>query len=197
MSGISDQYDNLVKLSHVEERNLTPTLLSKANKYQKLLQFNEAWNQNTRASQKQICDEIGVSVSTMNRLRKDLGVTSPYRYTVSTKSEAQKEKEKYKRIVYTAVKDGKIDEDAKTDLFDRINKSLNKDVKEEVLKLKQGTGTAATSTRRHVQTSRPKKPEMRGGTLEELNNQAPDVDYIPPRPSMDELLKKAHQKLVS
>ena len=88
---------------------------------------------------------IGTSVSTLERIRYDLGVPSPYRYEKSIKSEAQKEKEKLKRIVYSALKSGEIDETRKTELYSRINSDLNADVKHEVRQLKAETKTITKS----------------------------------------------------
>ena len=132
MSNLNEEIDYLVKLSQVTEKNLTPDLFSKSEKYRTLLRFSEARRLNPHASQSQLCKSIGTSPSTMERIRKDLNVTSPYRYSVPVKSDLQKEKDKYKRAVHESFKKGTISEDRKLELYEKINSTFDKQVKDEV-----------------------------------------------------------------
>ena len=94
MTTPNEEIDYIAKLSQVLEKNLTPELFTKSEKYRTLLRFSEARRQNPSATQSQICKSIGTSTSTIERIRTDLHISSPYRYSVSVKSDLQKEKEK-------------------------------------------------------------------------------------------------------
>ncbi len=127
---------NYLTMSQVNSKNVSPEFFLKFSKHRTMLQFELERAKNPKGSQKEICDAIGVSVSTFNRIRKDLKLPSPFRYSSSDKSEAARERDKYKRIVYDAFKSGKINEATKTELYRRINSNLDSEVKDEVMKLK-------------------------------------------------------------
>ncbi len=153
MSKISEL--DIVKLSEFDQSKIT-SLLSNSRKLRTILQFNEVAGNNRHATQTQICGEVGVSVATINRMRKELNVRSPYRNSVPTKTEAQREKDKYRRIVNTAYRSGEINESKKSSLYSKINSNLVKGVKDEILNLKL-TPQSNTSAK-----------SLRGGTLEEM-----------------------------
>lgn len=151
---------DIVKLSEFDASKLT-TLLSNSRRVRTILQFNEVAGNKRHATQKQICDEVGVSVATINRTRKELGVSSPYRYSVPTKTETQKEKDKYRRVVNTAFKSGEISELEKSQLYTRINSNLDKSAKDDVSKLKPTVNHSRTTT--VVSKTKP----LRGGTYKD------------------------------
>lgn len=182
MTTPNEEIDYIVKLSQVLEKNLTPELFAKSEKYRTLLRFSEARRQNPRATQRQICKSIGTSSSSIERIRTDLNISSPYRYSVSTKSDLQKEKEKYKRAVNELFKKGKISEDIKLDLYNKINSSFDKEVKDEVISIcpmlnnRKRTISKITS---YTSEPEPRKRirETKGGTNAEdlLENDEPKV----------------------
>jgi hypothetical protein len=183
MTTPNEEIDYIVKLSQVLEKNLTPELFAKSEKYRTLLRFSEARRQNPRATQSQICKSIGTSSSSIERIRTDLNISSPYRYSVSTKSDLQKEKEKYKRAVNELFKKGKISEDIKLDLYNKINSSFDKEVKDEVISIcpmlnnRKRTISKITSYTSEPEPRKRIRGIVKGGTNAEdlLENDEPKV----------------------
>ena len=95
---VDTRKDYLQRLSQVSTvTNLNPQSLIKVDKMETWLEFLETKRTNPNLNQDQICSKMHVSRSSINRIRKDLGLPSPYRYEVSDKTEAQKERAKEKR----------------------------------------------------------------------------------------------------
>jgi DNA-binding XRE family transcriptional regulator len=159
MSKISEL--DIVKLSEFNESKLK-ALLSNSKKVRTILQFNEVAGNKNQATQKQVCDEIGVSVTTINRIRKELGVSSPYRYSVPTKTETQREKDKYRRIVNSSYKGGEISELEKSQLYTKINSNLDKGVKDEINKLITSKSEKSVGNSKSFKSS--VRDKMKGGT---------------------------------
>jgi hypothetical protein len=168
--GDTEDLDEMIKMSQVDLDVLNSDMLSKVEKIRTIVRFNKAKKSNPNLSQSALCKSIGTTVATIERIRKDLNVPSPYRYSVSTKTEAQKEKAKYRQKVYSAFKSGAIDEYMKSSLYDRINSSLDKSVKDDVSKLKSS-----------INRSKISKVTPRGGGLK-----AADSDDDEPRTITEE-----------
>ena len=95
MTTATNDLDEMIKMSQIDINKLDDSdFMGKLEKIRTLIRFNEAKRQKGKMSQSSICKTIGTSVSTLERIRYDLGVSSPYRYEKSIKSDAQKEKEK-------------------------------------------------------------------------------------------------------
>ena len=204
--------EELVKMSQIDVTKINSDLLGKIEKLRAITRFNDAKRRNPKASQKELCQSIGASVSTMERIRKDLSIPSPYRYTVSVKSETQKEKDKYKRMVYDAEKSGKITEDTKGQLYTKINSGLGADLKQEVMSIgptsktsgkknsSRGGAEPLAAAPATIQTRVYDIPRNRQMT--NISDQAEPSQqtekysalpsYMPPRPSIEELIKNVH-----
>ena len=155
--------DRLLDISKLEDMN--PESIRKLYKMKTMLDYFEAKDKNKKLSQKSICENIGISRSTLYRTRVDLGMNSLNRYDIPVATEAQKEKEKWKRTVYTALKSEIIDETRKKELYSKINTNLNAEVKDEVKQLKPEPKTITKSfsedsskNKRGGVTTRPRRP---------------------------------------
>ena len=61
---------------------IDPNAFSKVYKLQIIKDFTAIREKNKKLNQEQICKLLGTSVSTIIRIRKDLNIPSPFRYTV-------------------------------------------------------------------------------------------------------------------
>jgi hypothetical protein len=103
-----EDLNELIKVSQIDISKFSADVLGKVEKLRTVARFNQARRQSKNMPRSQICYLVGTSASTLQRIRKDVGSPSPYRHSVSTRLAAQKEREKYKRMVYTASKTWEI-----------------------------------------------------------------------------------------
>ncbi len=84
-----------------ETGQLNGNLIQRAAKLEKIAIFSEIKSEHPDYSNKQICDAMQISPSTMIRIRKDLAVKSPYRYDIATPKRKKKEETKSEEINQT------------------------------------------------------------------------------------------------
>ena len=71
---------NTYKLSQIPRTsNLDSNLIFRQYKLHQMCKFMEIKNNNPKMSQKEICEELGLSDRTIARYRKDINMQSPYR----------------------------------------------------------------------------------------------------------------------
>ena len=68
----------------VEEGSLDGSLIQRRTKLEKIAIFMEIKLEHPEYTNKEICNAMQISPSTMNRIRKDLAVKSPYRYDIQS-----------------------------------------------------------------------------------------------------------------
>ena len=87
--------NELEKIESIKETisNFDPNLITKFSKMKKLLQFEEAKSAQPNLTQDQICKKIGISTSSMQRIRKDVNMQSPYKYIIPAKKSNSKKKQ--------------------------------------------------------------------------------------------------------
>ena len=179
----TEDLDELIKISQLNIDVLNSDILGNIEKYRTIVRFNKAKKNHPEQSQPELCKSIGISVSTLERIRKDLNVQSPYRYTVSVKTEAQKEKDRYKQKVYTAFKSGLIDEDTKVSYYDKIKSNFDKSIKDEIKNLRGSTesikSTVKSNSDHEIKSNRmhTRKNYVRGGTItdDEASDKAREI----------------------
>ena len=140
-----DNLDEMIKMSQIDFDKLNATTLVKGEKIRHVLTFNNIKRSHPEYSQADICKAMNISVPTMERIRKDLSLPSPYRYSVSDKTPAQREKAAFKQKVYVALKKGLITEDRKITLYEKVNNNLDKSVKDEINSLKDLVNSESSS----------------------------------------------------
>ena len=74
----------------VEEGFLDGNLIQRRAKLEKIAIFTEIKSEHPEYTNKEICNAMQISPSTMNRIRKDLAVKSPYRYDIQTNRKTTK-----------------------------------------------------------------------------------------------------------
>lgn len=161
MTNNTEDLDEMIKMSQLNLEKLNSDALVKVEKVRTIIRFNTIKREHPDYNQSAICTALGISVSTLERIRRDLSLPSPYRYTISDKTEAQKDKAKLKQKVYMAHKKGLITEETKQNLYDKINTNIDKSVKEEVSNLKTLPKLQLGST-----SDKSSRRSKRGGAIE-------------------------------
>jgi transcriptional regulator with XRE-family HTH domain len=82
---------DLNKLKLLSE--ITPEKISNAYKTNLIIKFMNIKLEQPNLSQNQICSKLGISSSTIKRIRQDLNVKSPYRYDIPLKTKKSKKVE--------------------------------------------------------------------------------------------------------
>ena len=72
-------------LNIAQEASVDANLLQRQLKVEKIAIFAEIMKEYPNMNNKQICEQMNVSETTMRRIRKDLGVNSPYRYEIASR----------------------------------------------------------------------------------------------------------------
>ena len=107
-----------------KSETIDPNSINRLYKINKMLDFMEIRSNNPRMTQKQICNQLGTSDSTIKRYRNDINMDSPY-----NRNNYKKKKPKQTTI------DIKNDDDTKSD--DK-NKRINKRIKNTLNNMKGG-----------------------------------------------------------
>ena len=125
----TDTLDDLVKISNIKP--IASSQLSTIAKQGVIAKFMKCKAENPDLSQKDICRKLDISESTLRRTRKDLGVSSFYRYDVSDTSELQKSKSKWLAVVRDLEKRNLISVDDSNGVRNMIsNNTLDSDTKQ-------------------------------------------------------------------
>lgn len=115
--------------------DLNPENINNVYKTKMIIDFMNIKIEQPNLSQNQICSKLGISSSTIKRIRQDLNVKSPYRYDIPLKNHGQspaKEKKKSKKVEIT--EENKLSSKQK-------NKLKNKKIKEKI-----GNGSEENNT---------------------------------------------------
>jgi hypothetical protein len=86
MSFLSEMRKKINLKDLAENGQLDGNSIQRAAKLEKIAVFSEIKSEHPKLSNKEICDLMETTPSTMLRIRKDLAVKSPYRYDISAKS---------------------------------------------------------------------------------------------------------------
>ena len=101
-----------------KSESIDPNSINRLYKINKMLDFMEIRSNNPRMTQKQICNQLGTSDSTIKRYRNDINMDSPYNRNI------------YKRKKSKKTPDITIDEPSKDKIIEkRIKNRLKNDIK--------------------------------------------------------------------
>ena len=104
-----------------KSESIDPNYLNRLYKINKMLDFMEIRSNNPRMTQKQICNQLGTSDSTIKRYRNDINMDSPY-----NRDNYKKKKPKKSPDITTE----NIDGSSKNKIIEkRIKNTLKKDIK--------------------------------------------------------------------
>lgn len=84
MSILNETLKKINLQTFADEGALDVNLLQRRTKVMKTAVFNQIMLEHPEYTNKQICDAMNISPSTMCRIRRDLGAKSPYRYDIPT-----------------------------------------------------------------------------------------------------------------
>jgi hypothetical protein len=84
MSILNETLKKIDLQTFADEGALDVNLLQRRTKVMKTAVFNQIMLEHPEYNNKQICDVMNISPSTMCRIRRDLGAKSPYRYDIPT-----------------------------------------------------------------------------------------------------------------
>jgi ribosomal protein L1 len=84
MSILNETLKKINLQTFADEGALDVNLLQRRTKVMKTAVFNQIMLEHPEYNNKQICDAMNISPSTMCRIRRDLGAKSPYRYDIPT-----------------------------------------------------------------------------------------------------------------
>jgi hypothetical protein len=84
MSILNETLKKINLQTFADEGALDVNLLQRRTKIMKTAVFNQIMLEHPEYKNKQICDAMNISPSTMCRIRRDLGAKSPYRYDIVT-----------------------------------------------------------------------------------------------------------------
>ena len=73
-----------------DEALIDANLLQKQIKVEKIAIFSQIKMDNPKMTNKEICEHMGLSETTMRRIRKDLNVSSPFRYELAMRKSTPK-----------------------------------------------------------------------------------------------------------
>ena len=105
---------------------IDPNSINRFYKINKMLDFMEIRSNNPRMTQKQICNQLGTSDSTIKRYRNDINMDSPYRINKNNKNK------KPKKLSDITTENNKtvIDESSKNKIIEkRIKNRLKNEIK--------------------------------------------------------------------
>ena len=103
-----------------------PNSINRLYKINKMLDFMEIRSNNPRMTQKQICNQLGTSDSTIKRYRNDINMDSPYRINNNNKNK------KLKKLSDITTENNKtvLDESSKNKIIEkRIKNRLKNEIK--------------------------------------------------------------------
>ena len=126
--------DRLLDISKLEDMN--PESIRKLYKMKTMLDYFEAKDKNKKLSQKSICENIGISRSTLYRTRVDLGMSNLNRYEIPVTTEAQRKKDKIRRDVTKLYDSKSIDINERDSLRKQINDNNLENVVSRIRELK-------------------------------------------------------------
>ena len=134
--------DRLLDISKLEDMN--PESIYKFYKMKTMLDYFESKDKNKKLSQKSICENTGISRSTLYRTRVDLGMNSLNRYDIPVTTEAQRKKDKIRRDVTKLYDSKSIDINERDSLRKQISDNNLENVISRIREMKS-TITEATS----------------------------------------------------
>ena len=108
-----------------KSESIDPNSINRLYKINKMLDFMEIRSNNPRMTQKQICNQLGTSDSTIKRYRNDINMDSPY-------NRANYKKKKIKKTPDISIENNKpvIDESNKNKIIEkRIKNKLKNNIK--------------------------------------------------------------------
>ena len=131
--------DRLLDISKLEDMN--PESIRKLYKMKTMLDYFEAKDKNKKLSQKSICENMGISRSTLYRTRVDLGMSKLNRYEIPVTTEAQRKKDKIRRDVTKLYDSKSIDINERDSLRKQINDNNLENVISRIRELKSSMKT--------------------------------------------------------
>jgi hypothetical protein len=151
MSNLNQAIHNISLTNVSNTATIDSNLLNRHYKLEQVLIFNEIRKNNPHLNQKDIAAQMGTSVTSLQRIRKDLAMKSPYRYDIATRK-------KPKDLTNDSVPSGSI----KNNKWhcDNCNKDMMEKSKESHLKSK---------THLQIVSSKPKHQTAIGGEDEVID----------------------------
>ena len=108
-----------------KSETIDPNSINRLYKINKMLDFMEIRSNNPKMTQKQICNQLGTSDSTIKRYRNDINMDSPY-----NRNNYKKKKIKKTPDITTENNKAAIDESSKNKIIEkRIKNKLKNDIK--------------------------------------------------------------------
>ena len=108
-----------------KSETIDPNSINRLYKINKMLDFMEIRSNNPRMTQKQICNQLGTSDSTIKRYRNDINMDSPY-----NRNNYKKKKPKKSSDISTENNKSAIDESSKNKIIEkRIKNRLKNEIK--------------------------------------------------------------------
>ena len=109
-----------------KSESIDPNSINRLYKINKMLYFMEIRSNNPRMTQKQICNQLGTSDSTIKRYRNDINMDSPYNRNNYKKKKTKKTPD----ITTTESNKTDIDESSKNKIIEkRIKNTLKNEIK--------------------------------------------------------------------
>src|SRR6202000_1365555 len=91
MSILQTAHNKVNLKSLAEEGAIDANLIQRQAKVENIAVYMQIMKDNPELKNDQICSTMGISASTMRRIRKDLAVNSPYRYDIPRKTKKNSE----------------------------------------------------------------------------------------------------------